>query len=214
MSIQNPPASAQTRSYDRSPSAADLSQTADAKHDPDFEALIAQMLVHVGENPTRNGLRRTPRRAVDAIDYLTNGYDASLEEIVSNALFDTPSDNMVFIKDIEYYSLCERHMLPFFGTAHIAYLPHTKSIALSKIAHIVDVFAHRLQSQQRLTDQIADALVEMLEPRGVAVMLEGHHFCLMMLGIQKQNDFITTSALRGAFNEDAYFRTEFLQLVR
>ncbi len=186
----------------------------DEIYDPKFEALVRQMLIHVGEDADREGLKRTPLRVAKAMDFLTNGYTMALEEIVNNAIFEDPSEEMVIVKDIEFYSLCEHHMLPFFGKAHIGYLPKGKIIGLSKLARIVDLYARRLQVQERLTCQIADTVMEILQPHGVAVVLEASHFCMMMRGVQKQNSSTITSAMRGLFQSDSRTRQEFMQLLR
>ncbi|NJN82456.1 MAG: GTP cyclohydrolase I FolE [Caldilineaceae bacterium] len=182
-------------------------------YDPAFEALVEQMLVRVGEDPQREGLVRTPLRVAKAMDFLTNGYETSLDEVVNNALFEDDGEEMVIVKDIEFYSLCEHHMLPFYGKIHIGYLPNGKIIGLSKLARIADVFARRLQVQERLTNQVADALVEILEPRGVAVIAEASHFCMMMRGVQKQGSSTVTRAMRGDFKANDGMRNEFMQLV-
>ena len=145
-------------------------------YDPEFEAVIEQVLVRLGEDPEREGLRRTPLRVAKALDFLTSGYTTSIDQVINNALFQSESNDMVIVKDIEFYSLCEHHMLPFFGRVHVAYVPKEKIIGLSKIARVVDVFARRLQVQERLTNQIADAMMEILEPGGVAVVAEASHF--------------------------------------
>ncbi len=183
-------------------------------YDPHFEALVQQMLVRVGEDPKREGLQRTPLRVAKAMDFLTSGYTASLEDILNNALFEDESGELVIVKDIEFYSLCEHHMLPFFGKAHIGYLPNGKIIGLSKIARLVDLFARRLQVQERLTSQVADTLLEILAARGVAVVVEASHFCMMMRGVQKQNSSTVTSAMRGLFQDEPGMRQEFMQLIR
>jgi GTP cyclohydrolase IA len=183
-------------------------------YDPEFELLVEQMLRRLGENPDRDGLLRTPLRVAKAMDELTSGYSTSLESIVNNAIFEDDGKEMVIVKDIEFYSLCEHHMLPFFGKVHIGYIPNGKIIGLSKLARITDIFARRLQVQERLTNQIADALVEVLEPRGVAIVAEASHFCMMMRGVQKQNSTTLTSAMRGVFNDNAAKREEFLQMLR
>lgn len=182
-------------------------------YDPAFESLVAQMLERLGEDPERDGLKRTPLRVAKAMDFLTSGYDQSLTEVVNGALFEAEGQEMVIVRDIEFYSQCEHHMLPFFGKAHIGYIPNSKIIGLSKLARIVDVFARRLQVQERLTGQVADALVEILQPQGVAVVTEASHFCMMMRGVQKQNSFTISSAMRGIFKEDASTRGEFMELV-
>ncbi len=183
-------------------------------YDPDFEALVRQMLVRLGEDPEREGLQRTPLRVAKAMDFLTSGYTMSLEEIVNDAIFEDGCQEMVIVRDIEFYSMCEHHMLPFFGRVHVGYLPDGKIIGLSKIARLVDMFARRLQVQERLTSQVADAMMEILKPLGVAVVIEASHFCMMMRGVQKQNSSTTTSAMRGTFREDARTREEFMQLLR
>ena len=178
---------------------------------PRLEALVRQQLVEIGEDPEREGLERTPLRVAKALDYLTSGYTTSVKEIVNDAIFDSEgAEEMVVVRDIEFYSMCEHHMLPFFGNAAVAYLPKGKIIGLSKIARIVDVFARRLQVQERLTNQVAEALEECLEPHGVAVVLEGRHLCMMMRGVQKQESAMVTSAMRGTFKDNARTRAEFL----
>jgi GTP cyclohydrolase I len=183
-------------------------------YDPEFEGLVEQMLLRLGEDPARDGLQRTPMRVAKAMDFLTSGYTASLEEVLNNALFEDDTDEMVVVKDIEFYSLCEHHMLPFFGRAHVAYIPNGKIIGLSKVARLVDLFARRLQVQERLTTQVAEAMMEVLDARGVAVMLEGSHFCMMMRGVQKQNSTTVTTAMRGVFKTDPQQRDEFMRAVR
>ncbi len=183
-------------------------------YDSEFEALISQMLVRLGENPSRNGLQRTPLRVAKAMDFLTSGYEMKVDDVLNNALFPHDGQDMIIIKDIEFYSLCEHHMLPFFGRAHVGYIPKGEIVGLSKVARIVDVFARRLQVQERLTNQVADAMVEALNPLGVAVVTEASHFCMMMRGVQKQNSSTTTSAMRGAFRKDARTRAEFMNLIR
>lgn len=183
-------------------------------YDPEFESLISAMLTRLGEDPNRDGLRRTPLRVAKAMDFLTSGYKTSIDDVINNALFDDPCEEMVIVKDIEFYSLCEHHMLPFFGKAHIGYIPNGKIIGLSKLARITDVFARRLQVQERLTNQIADALIDSLEPLGVAVVTEASHFCMMMRGVQKQNSSTIASAMRGNFRSDARTRQEFMTLIR
>ena len=183
-------------------------------YDPAFEALIEQMLVRLGEDPQRDGLRRTPLRVAKALDFLTSGYAKSLDAVVNNAIFEQDGGEMVVVRDIEFYSLCEHHMLPFYGKVHIAYLPNGKILGLSKLARVADLYARRLQVQERLTNQIADAMVEILQPRGVAVVAEAAHFCMMMRGVQKQNSTTATSAMRGAFKQDAGLRAEFMAMLR
>jgi len=182
---------------------------------PRFEGLVREQLIEIGEDPDREGLARTPLRVAKAMDFLTSGYSTSLEEVVNDAVFDAEgAEEMVLVKDIEFYSMCEHHMLPFFGKAAVAYLPKGKIIGLSKVARIVDVFARRLQVQERLTNQVADALTDILDPYGVAVVMEGRHLCMMMRGVQKQESAMITSAMRGTFKEDPRTRNEFLDLVR
>ena len=183
-------------------------------YDPAFEALIEQMLVRVGEDPDRDGLVRTPLRVAKAMDFLTSGYRTELDEVVNDAVFEDDGQEMVIVRDIEFYSLCEHHMLPFYGKMHIAYIPDGKIIGLSKLARITDLFARRLQVQERLTNQIADALVEILQPKGVAVSADAAHFCMMMRGVQKQGSTTLTSAMRGVFQTDDSLRREFMQSVR
>ncbi|MCP4166726.1 MAG: GTP cyclohydrolase I FolE [Chloroflexi bacterium] len=189
-------------------------QVKDEVYDPEFEALVEELLVRVGEDPRRDGLQRTPLRVAKSMDFLTSGFSSSLEEVVNNAIFEDSADEMVVVKDIEFYSLCEHHMLPFFGKAHVGYLPNGKIIGLSKIARIVDAFARRLQVQERLTNQVADAITDVLDAHGVAVVTEASHFCMMMRGVQKQNSSTVTGAMRGTFKEDARTRAEFMQLTR
>jgi GTP cyclohydrolase I len=172
------------------------------------------ILLSINEDPKREGLVDTPRRFAKSIQFLTSGYKTSVNEVVGSALFKAESSEMVIVKDIELYSLCEHHMLPFFGKAHIGYIPDKKIIGLSKIPRIVDVFARRLQVQERLTAQVADALVEVLKPLGVAVVIEACHFCMMMRGVEKQNSKTITSAMRGEFYSDSTTRKEFLTLLK
>jgi GTP cyclohydrolase IA len=181
---------------------------------PRLEALVRQQLIELGEDPDRQGLEATPLRVAKALDYLTSGYSTSLEDIINDAIFDADgAEEMVVVKDIEFYSMCEHHMLPFFGNAAVAYLPDSKIIGLSKVARIVDVFSRRLQVQERLTGQIAEAMESLLNPHGVAVVLEGRHLCMMMRGVQKQESAMVTSAMRGTFKENPRTRAEFLSLV-
>jgi GTP cyclohydrolase IA len=188
-------------------------------YDPQFEDLVRQMLLRLGEDPEREGLKRTPLRVAKALDFLTGGYERTVEEVLNDALFeegcvDETCDEMVVVKDIEFYSMCEHHMLPFFGRAAIGYLPHGKIIGLSKIARVVDVFARRLQVQERLTNQVADALMEALNPLGLGVVMEASHLCMMMRGVQKQNSHTVTSAMRGTFRSSPRTRAEFMELMR
>ncbi len=183
-------------------------------YDADFESIVRQMLVRIGEQPEREGLLRTPLRVAKAMDFLTSGYDMTVQDVVRNAVFEEKCEEMVIVKDIEFYSMCEHHILPFFGKAHVAYLPNNRVIGLSKVARIVDVFARRLQVQERLTNQIADALMEILSPHGVAVIIEASHFCMMMRGVQKQSSSTVTSAMRGTYRDNARSRAELMDLIR
>ncbi len=178
-----------------------------------FEDLVAEMIRRLGDDPQREGMLKTPERVAKSMAFLTKGYLEKPEDIIGDALFEECHRNMVLVKDIEVYSLCEHHMLPFFGKAHIAYYPDGRIIGLSKLPRIVDVFARRLQVQERMTDQIADALMAVLDPMGVGVVVEAYHLCMMMRGVQKQNSKTVTSALRGIFRDDAKTRDEFLRLV-
>ena len=178
-----------------------------------MEDLVQQLLEALGEDPGREGLRRTPTRVASAWQFLTGGYDQSIEHLLNGALFTVDYDEMVIVRDIELYSMCEHHLLPFFGKCHVAYLPSTKVIGLSKIPRIVDVFARRLQVQERLTQQIAETITRWIEPRGVAVVIEARHLCMMMRGVQKQNSQMITSSMQGTFREDQRSRTEFLELL-
>ncbi len=179
-----------------------------------IEPRVSEILEALSEDPSREGLLDTPKRFAKSMQFLTSGYETSVEKVVGTALFQAESSEMVIVKDIELYSLCEHHMLPFFGKAHIAYIPDKKIIGLSKIPRIVDVFARRLQVQERLTAQVADALMEVLNPLGVAVVIEAAHFCMMMRGVEKQNSKTITSAMRGDFFTDATTRKEFLTLLK
>ena len=185
----------------------------DAEVSREFENLIRRELELIGEDPEREGLARTPSRVAKSLRFLTQGYDTSAEEVVGKGVFREEHDNMIMVRDIELYSLCEHHMLPFFGKAHVAYLPNGRLVGLSKIPRVIEVFARRLQVQERLTDQVADALMDVLEPRGVGVVIEAYHLCMMMRGVEKQNSRTVTSALRGALLQDAKTRDEFLRLV-
>jgi GTP cyclohydrolase I len=174
---------------------------------------MREILAKLGEDPNRDGLIRTPERADRALHFLTSGYSADLHKIVNGALFDVQYDEVVIVKDIEFFSLCEHHMLPFYGKMHVAYLPDKKVIGLSKIPRIVDVFARRLQIQERLTQQVAETIQELLTPRGVAVICEAQHFCMMMRGVEKQHSGAITSAMLGAFRENRETRNELLSLI-
>ena len=181
--------------------------------DKEFAELIRRELELIGEDPKREGLLETPHRVAKAMKFLTEGYESSAEEVVGKGIFKEEHDNMIMVRDIELYSLCEHHMLPFFGKAHVAYIPNGKIVGLSKIPRIVDVYARRLQVQERLTEQIAEGLCRVLNPSGVGVVIEAYHLCMMMRGVQKQNSKTITSALRGAFREDPKTRDEFLRLA-
>jgi len=173
-----------------------------------------EILRQIGENPEREGLKSTPLRAEKAIRFLTNGYEADIQKLVNGAIFNEATDEMVVVKDIEFFSLCEHHLLPFHGKAHVAYLPQNKIIGLSKIPRIVDVFARRLQVQERMTQQIAQCIQEVLDPRGVAVITEARHFCMMMRGVEKQHSSTVSSAMLGDFRSRKDTRDEFLSHVR
>ena len=181
--------------------------------DKEFEELIRRELELIGEDPKREGLLKTPERVAKAMKFLMQGYESSAEDVVGRGIFKEEHDNMIMVRDIELYSLCEHHMLPFFGKAHVAYIPNGKIVGLSKIPRIVDVYARRLQVQERLTEQIAEGLCRVLNPSGVGVVIEAYHLCMMMRGVQKQNSKTITSALRGAFREDPKTRDEFLRLA-
>lgn len=178
------------------------------------EQHVSRLLVELGEDPTREGLERTPARVWKALQALTDGYNADVSDVVGEAIFAETYDEMVLVRDIEFYSLCEHHLLPFFGRVHVAYIPDGRIIGLSKLPRMVDLFAHRLQVQERLTTQIADVLVETLAPRGVGVVVQASHLCMMMRGVQKQGAETVTSAMRGIFKDDARTRGELLDLVK
>ena len=178
-----------------------------------FQTLVHEMLEQLGEDPKREGLRQTPARVEASLKWLTRGYGMDVEEVVGDAVFEEKHESMICVRDIEIYSMCEHHMLPFFGKAHVAYLPHGRLVGLSKIPRVVEVFARRLQLQERLTDQVADALMDVLEPHGVGVVIEAYHLCMMMRGVEKQNSKTVTSAMRGALLSDGKTRDEFLRLV-
>lgn len=197
----------------RADSLDDLDEVDEAGDSPEFEQLIRRELELLGEDATREGLDRTPARVAKAMKFLTQGYNSSPEEVVGKGVFTENHDNMIMVRDIELYSLCEHHMLPFFGKAHVAYIPNGKIVGLSKIPRIVDVYARRLQVQERLTEQIAEGLCRVLRPSGVGVVVEAYHLCMMMRGVQKQNSKTITSSLRGAFREDPKTRDEFLRLA-
>src|SRR5215471_3670554 len=175
---------------------------------------IRRLLVDLGEKPDREGLRDTPKRVEKAYKFLTSGYSADIDRVLNNALFTVDYNEMVIVKDIDFYSLCEHHLLPFFGKCHIAYIPKGKVIGLSKIPRLVEVFARRLQIQERMTNQIAETITAKIDPLGVAVVIEATHLCMAMRGVEKQNSFAITSAMLGGFRSDARTRMEFLELIR
>ena len=178
------------------------------------ENLYRELLLRIGEDPTRDGLLDTPKRMEKSMAFLTRGYAMSVEQVLHKALFDVDYDEMVIVKDVEFFSMCEHHLLPFFGKAHVAYVPNGKVIGLSKIPRLVDMFARRLQVQERLTRQIADAIEETINPQGVAIILEAQHLCMMMRGVEKQHSQTTTSAMLGVFKTQLQTRNEFLSLVK
>ena len=178
-----------------------------------MQDLIRQLLLELGEDPGREGLINTPKRVEKALKFLTGGYDANIDEVLNGALFTVDYNEMVIVKDIDFYSLCEHHLLPFFGKCHVAYIPTTKVIGLSKIPRLVDVFSRRLQVQERLTNQIANIILDTIQPMGVAVVMEATHLCMSMRGVEKQNSFAVTSAMLGTFRSDPRTRSEFLELI-
>jgi GTP cyclohydrolase I len=178
-----------------------------------FADKVREIIAALGEDPEREGLLKTPERVEKSLRFLTQGYWMTVEEVIGDAVFEETHQSMIMVRDIEVYSLCEHHILPFFGRAHVAYIPNGKILGLSKVARIVDLFARRLQVQERLTDQIADAIFDVLKPTGVGVVIEAAHFCMMMRGVQKQNSRAVTSALRGIFRDDSKTRVEFLRLA-
>jgi GTP cyclohydrolase I len=178
-----------------------------------MQEIIRQLLSSIGEDPSREGLVDTPKRVENALNFLTSGYGEDIDAMLNNALFTVDYNEMVIVKDIDFYSLCEHHLLPFFGKCHIAYIPNGKVVGLSKIPRLVDIFARRLQVQERLTNQIANTLLDKIQPLGVAVVTEATHLCMSMRGVEKQNSIAVTSAMLGAFREDARTRSEFLNLI-
>ena len=181
--------------------------------DPKLDYIYTQILESIGEDPTREGVLKTPQRAAKALQFLTQGYDQNVEDIVNDAIFNEEYDEMVIVKDIECYSLCEHHLLPFFGKCHVGYIPRKKIIGLSKIPRIVDMFARRLQVQERLTKQIAEALQDVLNPAGVAVVIEAQHLCMMVRGVQKQHSQTMTNVMLGEFRDKMSTRTEFMRCI-
>jgi len=179
----------------------------------EFEALVRRQLELLGEDPQRDGLLKTPERVAKSLAWLTRGYDTEVRDVIGDAVFEEEHESMVMVRDIELYSMCEHHMLPFFGRAHIAYIPDGRIVGLSKLPRVVEVFSRRLQVQERLTEQIAQAITDVLRPKGVGVVIEAAHLCMMMRGVEKQNSRTITSALRGTFRSDAKTRDEFLRLA-
>ena len=179
-----------------------------------MQEIIRQLLAELGEDPSREGLLNTPKRIEKSLRFLTSGYDADVDAVLNNALFTVDYNEMVIVKDIDFYSLCEHHLLPFFGKCHVAYIPNGRVLGLSKIPRIVDIFARRLQVQERLTNQIAETILEKVKPLGVAVVTEAAHLCMSMRGVEKQNSVAVASAMLGAFRNDARTRAEFLDLIK
>jgi len=190
-----------------------LEKTDDPEVTREFEQLVRRELELLGEDPDREGLLATPARVAKALKWMTQGYASTAKDVVGSGIFEEAHDNMIMVRDIELYSMCEHHMLPFFGKAHIAYIPNGRIVGLSKIPRIVDVYARRLQVQERLTEQIASGICSVLNPLGVGVVIEAYHLCMMMRGVQKQNSKTITSALKGAFRDDPKTRDEFLRLA-
>src|SRR6266511_2975359 len=185
-----------------------------AMYNNPMQEIIRRLLAELGEDPSREGLLDTPKRVEKSLQFLTSGYSADVDSVLNNALFTVDYNEMVIVKDIDFYSLCEHHLLPFFGRCHIAYIPNGKVIGLSKIPRLVEIFARRLQIQERMTSQIADTIRDKIQPLGVAVVIEATHLCMAMRGVEKQNSFTITSAMLGGFQNDARTRMEFLELIR
>ena len=178
-----------------------------------LEKITRNLLKEIGENPDREGLMRTPSRVAKSWEFFSKGYNQNLEEIINNAIFEEDAKDMVIVRDVEFFSLCEHHLLPFFGKAHVGYIPNGKVIGLSKIPRIIDMFSRRLQVQERLTHQVAEVLQDVLNPIGVAVVMEGRHMCMQMRGVEKQNSFASTSAMLGQFRKSSETRSEFLSII-
>ena len=183
-------------------------------YNAEMQDLIKRLLIELGEDPSREGLVRTPKRVDKALRFLTSGYQADIDDVLNGALFTVDYSEMVIVRDIDFYSLCEHHLLPFFGKCHVAYIPNKRVIGLSKIPRLVDIFARRLQLQERMTNQIAETITEKIRPLGVAVVCEGTHLCMAMRGVEKQNSYTVTSAMLGAFRDHARTRMEFLELLK
>ena len=183
------------------------------KNHDTLEQIIRKLLKEIGENPDREGLVRTPSRVAKSWEFFSKGYNQNLEDIINNAIFEEDAKDMVIVRDVEFFSLCEHHLLPFFGKAHVGYIPNGKVIGLSKIPRIIDMFSRRLQVQERLTHQVAEVLQDMLNPIGVAVVMEGRHMCMQMRGVEKQNSFASTSAMLGQFRKSSETRSEFLSII-
>jgi len=185
----------------------------EAANDP-IEGYVHALLKELGEDPGRDGLQKTPTRVARSFRFLTSGYETDPHEILNGALFDVSYDEMVMVKDIDFYSLCEHHLIPFFGRAHVAYIPNGKVVGLSKIPRLVEMFARRLQVQERMTTEIAETIEEILHPKGVGVVVEASHLCMMMRGVERQNAYAISSSLKGSFSEDSKTRSEFMDLIR
>ena len=179
-----------------------------------MQDLVRNMLIAIGEDPDREGLVKTPERVEKSMKFLTRGYSQKIEDVVNGALFEAESDDMIIVRDIEFFSMCEHHMLPFFGKCHVGYIPNKKILGLRKVARIVDMFARRLQIQERMTKEIASALMEILDAQGVGVVIEAQHLCMQMRGVEKQDSFTTTSSMQGSFRSELATRNEFTRLIR